>query len=63
MILENVDNKPEVIWDTTKPSGDKIRIMDIRLAKSFGYETSVSLEEGIKETIDWYRWERRNEKI
>jgi GDP-L-fucose synthase len=59
VILENVDDKPEVIWDTTKPSGDKIRVMNVDRAKSLGYNPSISLKEGIKETIDWYR----NEKI
>jgi GDP-L-fucose synthase len=59
VILENVDEKPEVIWDTTKPSGDKIRVMNVDRAKSLGYNPSISLEQGIKETIDWYR----NEKI
>ena len=59
VILSNVDNRPEIIWDTSKPSGDSIRVMNVNLAKSLGYEQSVSLEEGIKETIDWYR----NEKI
>ena len=49
----------KIIWDTSKPSGDSIRVMNVNLAKSLGYEQSVSLEEGIKETIDWYR----NEKI
>ena len=59
VILENVDEKPKIIWDTTKPSGDKIRVMNVDGAKSLGYNPSISLEEGIKETIDWYR----NEKI
>ena len=59
MILKNVDKKPRVIWDNTKPSGDKIRVMNVDKAKSLGYNPSISLEQGIKETIDWYR----NEKI
>ena len=59
VILENVDEKPEIIWDTTKPSGDKIRVMNVDRAKSLGYNPSISLEQGIKETIDWYR----NEKL
>jgi GDP-L-fucose synthase len=59
VILKNVDKKPKITWDTEKPSGDKIRVMDVRLAKSLGYVPNISLEEGIKETIDWYR----NEKI
>jgi len=59
MILKNVDKKPRVIWDNTKPSGDKIRVMNVDRAKSLGYNPSISLEQGIKETINWYR----NEKI
>ena len=59
VILKNVDKKPKITWDTEKPSGDKIRVLDVRLAKSLGYVPNISLEEGIKETIDWYR----NEKI
>ena len=57
--LKNVDKKPRVIWDNTKPSGDKIRVMNVDRAKTLGYNTSISLEQGIKETINWYR----NEKI
>ena len=53
VILENVDDKPEMVWDTTKPSGDKIRVMNVDRAKSLGYNPSISLEEGIKETINW----------
>ena len=59
VILKNVDKEPRVIWDHTKPSGDKIRVMNVDRAKALGYNPSISLEQGIKETIDWYR----NEKI
>jgi GDP-L-fucose synthase len=43
-----------IVWDTTKPAGDKKRLMDMTRAKSYGFECEVSLEEGIKETIEWY---------
>jgi nucleoside-diphosphate-sugar epimerase len=33
--------------------------MNVDRAKALGYNPSISLEQGIKETIDWYR----NEKI
>jgi GDP-L-fucose synthase len=55
LILNTSDEKPDVIWDTSKPSGDKKRLMDISRAKSLlGWEPLVSLEEGIRETIKWY---------
>ena len=55
IILSHMDNPPEVIWDTSKPSGDKQRLMDMTRAKSYGFECEISLEEGIKDTINWYK--------
>jgi len=43
-----------IVWDITKPAGDKKRLMDMTRAKSYGFECEVSIEEGIKETIEWY---------
>ena len=45
----------ELIWDINKPMGDAKRIMDISRAKSHGFECAVSLEDGIRQTVDWYR--------
>lgn len=47
--------RPEVIYDLTLPSGDKKRIMDISKARALGFNPEISLKEGIKTTIDWYR--------
>lgn len=45
----------KIIWDKTKPNGDNKRLMDMKRAnKLLGFEPIVSLEEGIKETIDWF---------
>lgn len=51
-----VPNGPiKIIWDKTKPKGDKKRLMDIGRAKKFlGFKPKYSLERGIKETIEWY---------
>lgn len=54
VIVENAPVKPNVEWDITKPAGDKIRILDMTRAKKYGFETVVSLEEGIKDTMEWY---------
>lgn len=55
IILNNMDAKPKVIWDTSKPSGDKKRIMDISRAKSIGFEPQISIKEGIEEVMKWYK--------
>jgi len=54
-IVKQSDNKPEIVWDTSKVGGDARRLMDISRAKSIGYAPSVSLEEGTRETMKWYQ--------
>lgn len=45
----------KIIWDKSKPKGDKKRVMDTTRAMSLlGFTPAISLEQGIKETIDWY---------
>jgi GDP-L-fucose synthase len=58
VIVANMKVKPEVVWDTSKPSGDKKRLMDITRARSIGFQPAVSIEEGIREVMDWYRQNR-----
>ncbi|SFI88362.1 MULTISPECIES: GDP-L-fucose synthase [unclassified Bacillus (in: firmicutes)] len=45
----------QIRWDSQKPDGQPRRCLDIQRAKEcFGFEAKVSLEEGLKKTIDWY---------
>ena len=54
-VAKGVPNGPlPIVWDTTKPKGDAKRLMDTTRAKSYGFECQISLEDGIKETIEWY---------
>ncbi len=54
VIVRNMKDRPEVVWDTSKPSGDKKRLMDMSRAKAIGFQAEVSIEDGIKETMEWY---------
>ncbi|MDP2943882.1 MAG: NAD-dependent epimerase/dehydratase family protein [Candidatus Omnitrophota bacterium] len=54
IIVSNMKVTPEVVWDTSKPSGDKKRLMDISRAKALGFQPQISIEEGIKGTMEWY---------
>ena len=51
----------QIKWLTDKPMGDKKRIMNTERAKSYGIKTEVSVEEGIKATIDWYKNNRNKQ--
>jgi GDP-L-fucose synthase len=54
VIVGNLKAKPEVVWDTSKPSGDRKRLMDMSRARSIGFEPQISIEQGISEVMDWY---------
>lgn len=55
-ILELIDHKPKgIIFDTKKPVGVLSRALDIsRAMQLLGWAPKVSLEEGLKRTINWY---------
>jgi GDP-L-fucose synthase len=55
IVVANLDPKPKVVWDSSKPAGDKRRVMDMSRAKSIGFEPQVSFQEGIRDVMDWYR--------
>jgi len=55
IIINNLEKKPKVVWDISKPSGDKKRLMDISRAKALGWKPKITLEEGIKEVMKWYK--------
>jgi GDP-L-fucose synthase len=45
---------PKIIWDKSKPSGDKKRILDTKKAKKLGIYPKYDLKKGMDETIAWY---------
>ncbi len=47
-------NKPKIIFDKSKPSGDKKRVLDTSLAKKNNILPKTSLKTGIEKTIEWY---------
>jgi len=58
-ICKCVFGRPDaVVWDTSKPSGDKKRLMDISYAKSLGFMPEIQIEDGIRETVHWYKENR-----
>ena len=54
MVVKYAGKPLEIKWLTDKPAGDKIRLFDMTRAKSYGFDISVSLEEGIKRTTEWF---------
>jgi GDP-L-fucose synthase len=46
----------ELVWETDKPNGQPRRCLDTTRAKElFGFEAQTSFEDGLRQTINWYR--------
>jgi len=46
----------KLVWDTSQPNGQPRRALDTsRAAEYFGWRASVPFEEGLNQTIAWYR--------
>lgn len=44
-----------IVWDDSKPDGQLRRCFDVSRAKQeFGFQASMPLEEGVKNTVEWY---------
>lgn len=58
IIVGNLDAKPKVVWDASKPAGDRKRVMSVARAESLGIKQQISIEEGVRSTMEWYRANR-----
>src|SRR5436190_229800 len=46
----------QVTWDVDKPNGQPRRKLDVSLARErFGFESRTSFQDGLRQTIEWYR--------
>lgn len=46
----------ELVWDTSQPDGQPRRCLDVsRAEREFGFRARIGFDEGLRETIDWYR--------
>ena len=44
-----------VEWDTSKPDGTPQKLLDVGRLKASGWAPTISLEDGIADTVRWYR--------
>jgi len=59
LIQELTGYEGEIHWDHTRPDGQPRRFLDTSKARQeFGWSAQTPFQEGLKETIDWYRQSR-----
>jgi GDP-L-fucose synthase len=56
LICKLMDYDGEIVWQTDKPNGQPRRCLDTQKADEyFGFKAQVDIEQGLKNTIEWYR--------
>lgn len=53
-IQNAVGHEGEIIWDSSKPDGTPRKLMDISKMHNLGWKHKISLQEGIKNTYNWF---------
>lgn len=46
--------KGHICWDTSKPDGTSRKLLDVSRLQSLGWKSSISLEEGLRDTYRWF---------
>ena len=55
LIKAEVGYKGDIKWNSDMPDGMPQKLVDSGLSKEFGWKPAISLEEGLKKTIKWYK--------
>lgn len=45
----------KILWDKSKPDGTPQKLLDVSKINNLGWKNLIELEEGIKQTYDWYK--------
>ena len=51
--------KGKIIWDKSKPDGTPKKLLNIQKIQSLGWDPKISLSEGIRDTIEFYKFENK----
>ena len=54
LVARTVGFTGTVEWDTTKKDGTPRKLLDVSRLRSLGWAPRVSLEDGLRQTVDWY---------
>jgi GDP-L-fucose synthase len=55
LIAKAAGFKGEIRWDSSKPDGTPRKVLDVSRISSLGWQPTITLPEGIKRTIEWYK--------
>jgi GDP-L-fucose synthase len=55
IVAEAVGYQGAKEWDSSKPDGTPRKLLDVSKLSQAGWTASIGLDEGIRETVQWYR--------
>ena len=58
IVAEAVGYDGHISWDTTKPDGTPQKLLDVSRLSEAGWSARISLADGVKSTVEWYRENR-----
>ena len=50
----------KIIWDKSKPDGTPKKQLDVTRLKNMGWNSTIPLKEGLKNTVELFRKEKKN---
>jgi GDP-L-fucose synthase len=62
-IKDIVDFNGKIFFDTSKPDGTPRKLLDVSKLSNLGWEAKTSLEEGIKQTYEWFKINYKNSRL
>ena len=54
MICDVIGFKGNLVWDTSKPDGTPQKLLDVSKMRTLGWQSTISLRDGLKRTYDWF---------
>jgi GDP-L-fucose synthase len=55
LVARVVGYEGELEWDSSKPDGTPRKLLDVSTLADAGWTAKIPLEQGIADTVDWYR--------
>jgi GDP-L-fucose synthase len=55
LVADQTGYQGEIAWDTSKPNGTPRKVLNSERIKALGWNPEISIAEGIKSTIEWFK--------
>jgi len=53
-IQSTIGHQGQIVWDSSKPDGTPKKLLNVSKLWSYGFESTINLKQGLKQTVEWY---------